>query len=151
MESLKKFKRPFVFVPMAADLFHHGHINILKKAKKYGTVIVGLMTDKGIKSYKKRFPIISYKNRKKILDHVICVDKVIALGGLKYAEYANYYKFEYIVHGDDWKKNIQSGHRKKLKKLMKNWNGKVLDFAYTKGVSSSKIRRIIKGNEKNPT
>ena len=38
---------------MAADLFHHGHINILLTAKKYGNVIVGLMTDKGIKNYKK--------------------------------------------------------------------------------------------------
>ena len=79
MHSLKKLKRPFVFVPMAADLFHHGHINILLKAKKYGTVIVGLMTDRGIKSYKKRSPLISFKNRKKILEQIKCVDKVIPL------------------------------------------------------------------------
>ena len=52
-----KLKRPHVFVPMSADVIHHGHINILKKSKKYGTLIVGLMTDKGIKSYKKKFPI----------------------------------------------------------------------------------------------
>ena len=50
MYPLKKIRRPLVFVPMAADLIHHGHINILLKAKKYGTVIVGLMTDKGIKN-----------------------------------------------------------------------------------------------------
>ena len=55
MYSLKKIKRPLVFVPMATDLFHHGHINILVKAKKYGTVIVGLMTDNGIKKYRKDF------------------------------------------------------------------------------------------------
>ena len=53
MYSLKK--KILVFVPMAVDLFHHGHINILVKAKKYGTVIVGLMTDNGIKKYKKDF------------------------------------------------------------------------------------------------
>ena len=104
MQSLKKLKRPFVFVPMAADLFHHGHINILLKAKKRGTVIVGLITDKGIKSYKKRLPIISFKNRNFFLEQLICVDKVIPMNGLKHVEYANYYKFDYLVHGDDWKK-----------------------------------------------
>jgi len=146
MLSLKKLKRPLVFVPMAADLFHHGHINILLKAKKYGTVIVGLMTDKGIKSYKKRYPLIDFKNRKKILDHIICVDKVIPLEGLKFVEYANYYKFEYFIHGDDWKKNIQSGVRLNLIKAMKNWKGKVIEIPYTKNISSSKIKKLIKKN-----
>ena len=52
--KILKLPRPYVFVPLSADGLHHGHINILLKAKKLGTVIVGLMTDKGIKSYKKK-------------------------------------------------------------------------------------------------
>ena len=50
--NIFKFKRPYVFVPMCIDIFHHGHINLLVKSKKLGNVIVGLMTDEGIKSYK---------------------------------------------------------------------------------------------------
>ena len=61
MNSLKKIQRPLVFVPMAADIFHHGHINILLKAKKYGNVVVGLMTDAGIKSYKKKNQLLLTK------------------------------------------------------------------------------------------
>ena len=76
MKNFKNINRPLVFVPMAADLFHHGHINILLKAKKYGSIIVGLMTDKGIKSYKKRDPIIKFNDRKKILDQLICVESL---------------------------------------------------------------------------
>ena len=63
-------KRPHVFVPMSADIIHHGHINILKKSKKYGSLIVGLMTDRGIKSYKKKLPFMTYKVRKIILQSI---------------------------------------------------------------------------------
>ncbi len=143
MKSLKNLARPFVFVPMAADLFHYGHINILLKAKKYGTVIVGLMTDNGIKRYKKRKPLIKFSNRKKILSQIKCIDKIIPLDGLKYVEYSKFYKFDYFVHGTDWKKNIQSNVRLRLIKTMKKWSGKVLEFPYTKGISSSKLKKLL--------
>ena len=128
---------------MAADLFHYGHINILLKAKKYGTVIVGLMTDDGIKRYKKRKPLIKFSNRKKILSQIKCIDKIIPIDGLKYVEYSKFYKFDYFVHGTDWKKNIQSNVRLRLIKTMKKWNGKVLEFPYTKGISSSKLKKLL--------
>jgi len=143
MKSIKNIKKPHVFVPMAADLFHHGHINILLKAKKYGSVIVGLMTDSGIKTYKKKVPIISYHNRKKILRQIKCVDFILPINGLQYTKFAKYYKFKYFAHGDDWKNNVQANQRAELLQLMKKWKGKVLEFKYTKDISSSKIKKII--------
>ena len=132
MQSIKHIKKPIVFVPMSADIFHHGHINILLKAKKFGNVVVGLMTDKGILSYKNKKPLITYKNRLKILNQIKVVDKVIPLDGLEYTKFAKFYKFDYFIHGDDWKKNIQATQRKKLKILMKNWGGVIKDIKYTK-------------------
>ena len=143
MVSLKNIKKPIVFVPMAADILHHGHINILLKAKKLGSVVVGLMTDKGIFKYKKRKPILNYQERKQILEQIKCIKKIIPLNGLLYVEYAIRYKFDYFVHGDDWKKNIQTKVRSKLIKTMKEWNGKVVEYPYTKDISSTKLRKLI--------
>lgn len=137
------FDRPYVFVPMSADILHHGHMNILIKANKLGNVIVGLMTDAGIKSYKGKYPIIKYKNRKKILENIKQIKKIVPLPGLKYIEYAKKYKFDYFVHGDDWKKGVQSNQRTKLISLMKNWDGKVVDIKYTRKVSSSLLKKKI--------
>ena len=139
-----QFPRPYVFVPMAIDFLHHGHVNILIKAKKYGNVIVGLMTDNGIKSYKGRKPIISFKNRLKILNHINMISHILPLPGLKYAHFAKKFKFDFFVHGSDWKTNVQSNERKKLKKIMKNWGGKVIDIPYTANISSSKIKKLLK-------
>jgi phosphoenolpyruvate phosphomutase len=139
-----QFPRPYVFVPMAIDFLHHGHINILIKAKKYGNVIVGLMTDNGIKSYKGRKPIISFKNRLKILNHINMISYILPLPGLKYAHIAKKFKFDFFVHGSDWKTNVQSDERKKLKIIMKNWGGKVIDIPYTANISSSKIKKLLK-------
>ena len=50
------------------------------------------------------------------------------------------YKFEYFVHGDDWKKKPQSYIRKKVIDLLSEWNGKVIDVPYTKKISSSLIK-----------
>ena len=148
MQSIKQIQKTSVFVPMAADIIHHGHINILLKAKKYGKVTVGLMTDRGLFSYKKRYPIISYKNRFKILEQIKCIDKIIPLNGLKYVQISKKYKFDYFVHGDDWKTGVQSRERKRLKVVMKRWNGKLIDLKYTPGISSSKIRHNLFKNEK---
>ena len=127
---------------MCADGFHHGHINILEKAKKYGKVIVGLMTDSAILTYKKKKPVIKFKHRKKILSYINVISKIIPVKSLNFVEVAKKYKFDYWVHGDDWKKGVQAKERLKLIKEMKKWNGKVIDVPYRKGISSSILKDV---------
>ena len=55
-------------------------------------------------------------------------------------QFTKKYKFDYVVHGDDWKKGPQAEGRNKLITIMKSWKGKVLDVPYTKGISSTKIK-----------
>mgnify|MGYP001214078811 CR=1 FL=1 len=56
-------KTKIAYVGLAADIIHEGHINILKKAKSYGDVVVGLLTDEAIASYK-NIPHLDFKRRK---------------------------------------------------------------------------------------
>ena len=65
-----------VLIAMSADIFHHGHINIINKASKHGKVIISLLSDKTISKYK-RVPYLSWNNRKKILENIKGVHKVI--------------------------------------------------------------------------
>jgi phosphoenolpyruvate phosphomutase len=142
-KKIFNFKRPYVFLPMACDFFHYGHLNLILKASRYGNIIIGLMTDNGIKSYKNQYPFFSYKQRSFILKNLKLVKKVIPLPGLKYVKFAKKYKFDFFIHGDDWKIGPQSEQRKKLSKVMKKWNGKVIDIPYTKGISSSSMKKNI--------
>ncbi len=138
-------KRPYVFVPMCLDFLHQGHVNIIRKSSKYGNIILGLITDKGILTYKKKKPINNFKNRKKIASILKGVKYIMAVKAPKYyPQIARKYQFEYVVHGDDWKNGPQAESRKKLKKVMQEWNGKVIDIKYTKRISSSIIKKKLK-------
>jgi len=129
---------------MCLDYLHHGHINILKKANNYGKVIVGLMTDKAIIAYKEDKPIINFNNRKKIAMSIKYVKKVLAVKKLDFVPIAKKYKFDYILHGDDWKSGRQKPKRKNLINAMKNWKGKVIDIKYTRNISSTLIKKKLR-------
>lgn len=61
--------RPLVYVGMASDIIHHGHIRILQTAAEYGEVVVGLLTDEAIRSYK-RTPIVEFEHRKIVVENI---------------------------------------------------------------------------------
>ena len=72
-----------VYVGMSADILHPGHINILKEANKLGDVVVGLLSDKAIASYKK-IPYMSYEQRFEVIDGLKYVKKIIQQDTLDY-------------------------------------------------------------------
>ena len=94
-----------VYVGISADLMHPGHINILKVASKYGKVVVGLLTDKAIASYK-RLPFLSYEQRKDVVENMKQVYKVVSQNTLDYRPNLKKLRPDFVVHGDDWKKRL---------------------------------------------
>ena len=128
---------------MSADLIHQGHLNIIKEGTKLGTVIIGLLTDEAISSYK-RLPLIAFKERKIIVENLKGVDRVIAQNTLDYTPNLNAIKPDFVVHGDDWKKGIQKQVRNQVIKTLKQWGGKLIEPKYTQGVSSTDLINAIK-------
>ena len=135
-------KKKIVYVGLAADIVHEGHINILKTASKLGYVIVGLLTDKAISSYKK-LPYFDFNQRKIILENMKYVNEVIEQKTLDYVENLKMVKPNYVVHGDDWKAGIQKKTRDRVIKTIKKWGGKLIEPKYTKNISSSQIKTQI--------
>ena len=117
---MKKVKKKIVYVGMAADVLHEGHINILKTANKLGDVVVGLLTDEAIASYK-NIPYLDFKRRKVIIQNIKFVKKVIPQNTLDYVPNLNLIKPNFVVHGDDWKYGVQKKTRKKVIKVLKKW------------------------------
>ncbi len=133
-------RKKAVYVGMSADLIHPGHLNIINRASKLGYLIVGLLSDRAIATYKKK-PTMKFNDRLKVVSSIKGVDKVIRQNTLDYTNNLRKIKPKFVVHGDDWKKGIQSKVRAKVIEELKKWNGKLVEFSYTKRISSTKLKK----------
>ncbi len=136
-------KKPLVYVGMSADLVHPGHLNIINEGKKFGKVIVGLLTDNAIASYK-RLPYMPFEQRKIVVESIKGVEEVIAQETLDYIPNLLKLKPDYVVHGDDWKEGIQKETRQRVIETIKEWGGELIEVPYTQGVSSTKYNHMLK-------
>ena len=141
-------KKKIVYVPLAADILHIGHLNILNTANKYGQVVVGLLTDKAIAEYK-NIPLLSFDDRYKIIQNLKVVKNIIVQDTWDYSKILNKLKPDFFVHGDDWKKGKQEKTRKIVIKILKKNGGKLIEVPYTKNISSFEIKNRIKENFSN--
>ena len=139
-----------VYVAMAADLIHPGHINILKIARKLadslessegkrGEVVLGLLTDKAIASYK-RLPYMNYAQRYEVISHLREIDRVVPQDTLSYEGNIRSLKPRYVIHGDDWKSGAQSKTRQNVIDTLQELNcGELIEPSYTEGISSTQL------------
>jgi phosphoenolpyruvate phosphomutase / 2-hydroxyethylphosphonate cytidylyltransferase len=133
-----KTKTKIVYLGLAVDLIHSGHLNIINEAKKYGELIVGLLTDSAIASYKK-LPYMTYEQRKIVIENIKGVSKVIPQHTLDYTENLESLKPDFVIHGDDWKEGVQKNTRQQAINTLKKWNGRLIEVPYTEGLSSTRL------------
>ena len=128
---------------MSADLIHQGHINIISEGCKLGEVIIGLLTDEAIASYK-RLPLIPFNERKLIVENLKGVSKVIPQKTLDYISNLKKLKPDFVVHGDDWQTGIQKEVRQRVIETLAEWGGELVEPKYTEGISSTDLISAVK-------
>lgn len=128
------------------DLFHVGHLNILKRAKEMcECLIVGVSTDELVQQYKNKMPVIPYHERVEIVKGIKYVDLVVPQTNRdKYAAWESL-QFNVMFVGDDWKGDPLFNE---LERKLNQVGVEIVYFPYTKGVSTTELKQKIKYKEK---
>lgn len=136
---MKKYK--IGYTTGVFDLFHIGHLNILKKSKEYcDYLIVGVSTDEVVEQYKGRKPVIPFEERLEIVNSIKFVDLAVPQETMDKLEALEKYNFDVMFHGDDWK---NSPMYQEYEKAFKEKNVDLVYFPYTKCTSSTLLTKVI--------
>lgn len=120
------------------DMFHIGHLNILKNAKAHcDYLIVGVSTDEVVETYKKHLPIIPFEERFEIVSAIKYVDKVVPQTSMNKMEAYENLKFDILFHGSDWK---GSDMYNKIIEDFSRIGVDVVFLPHTEGTSSTMLR-----------
>ena len=118
-----------VYMSFSADIIHSGHISIIKKAARLGKLTIGVLTDEVVASYK-RFPLVSFEERKIMFENIAGVYKVVEQNTLSYKENIEKYRPDYVVHGDDWVTGFQKPIRDEVIAVLGTYGGKLVEYPY---------------------
>ena len=125
------------------DLFHQGHLRLMKMAKNLGdTLIVGVATDRLAEEYKRK-PIIPFYQRIEIIENIKCVDSVVQYDNLDVTELLRKLHIDIMVVGGDWGKYPE---QKKYKKYLQQNGKQLVKIPYMQGTSTTMIRKRILEN-----
>ncbi len=135
-------ERKTVYIAVSADIIHNGHINVINEGAKLGDVIIGVLTDEAIATYK-RLPLLDYDTRVNILSHIKGVVRTVRQDTLSYAANIKALKPDYVVHGDDWKSGVQSNVRREVIELLREYGGELVEIPYISGNSTEALEQSL--------
>ena len=119
-----------VYMCFSAEYIHSGHVAIINKARRLGRLIIGILSDEAVASYK-RYPLIPYEERKALFSNMAGVEKVVEQKTLSYRENLEALRPDYVVHGDDWKEGFQKPIRQEVCEVLAEYGGKLVEYPYS--------------------
>lgn len=136
-----KKKKVIGYTTGVFDLFHIGHLNILKKAKEQcDYLIVGVTSDELVQKNKNKLPIIPFEERVQIIKAITYVDEVVEQGSMDKIKVWEKYKFQKMFVGDDWKGTEKWNN---FEKQFSAVGCEIVYFPYTKTTSSTLLRAVL--------
>ena len=121
--------RPLVYMSFSADMIHSGHIALIRKAQKLGDLVIGVLSDEAVASYK-RFPLLPYEERKTMLKNIAGVAGVVEQRTLSYRENLEQYRPNFVVHGDNWQTGFQKPVRDEVLSVLDSYGGKLVEYPF---------------------
>ena len=130
--QLKEKENRTVYMCFATDIIHGGHIAIIRRAQRLGKLIIGILSDEAVASYK-RFPLVPAEERMKLFENIAGVYRVVEQRTLSYRENLEKYRPDIVVHGDDWCTGFQQPIREEVLSVLSSYGGKLVEFPYSRG------------------
>lgn len=140
IKSMLQKEEKVVYMCFSTDMIHSGHIDIIRKAEKLGRLIVGVLSDEAVASYK-RFPLLPFTERKSLFENIKGVSEVVEQKDLSYSGVIKKYNPDIVVHGDDWKEGFQKPIREEVIALLKEYGGELVEFPYSKNEKYDELER----------
>ena len=140
-KQIAELERRTVYMCFSTDMIHGGHIAIIKKAQKLGKLIIGVLSDEAVASYK-RFPLMPYAERKSLVENINGIHAVVEQKELSYRDNIRKLKPTYVVHGDDWREGFQKPIRDEVVELLAEYGGKLVEFPYSKTEVYEEMERL---------
>ncbi len=146
-KKVQKLEDRTVYVSFSTDVLHSGHIALIKKARRLGKLIVGLISDDVVASYK-RYPLLPYGERRALFENIVGVHRVVEQKTLSYRSNIEKYKPSIVVHGDDWKEGFQKPIRDEVVELLSEYGGELIEFPYANDPKYSLLEKRINSEQK---
>lgn len=127
-----------VYTCFCTDVIHEGHKNIIAKAKEYGEVVVGVLSDKAMIRFNK-FPTITFEERLELVKSIEGVNRVIVQDSVMYDKVIDELQPDFVIHGDNWCNGYMKVIRDNVEKLLSGYGGQIIDVPYT---YNENVRRI---------
>ena len=127
-----------VYTCFCTDVIHEGHLNIIQEAKKYGEVIVGVLSDEAMVRFN-RFPTLSFSERVQLVKNIDGVSNVIIQNEVMYDDVIKKLRPDYVIHGTNWLDEPMLAIRRNVERLVDEYGGEIIDIPYT---YNDEIKRV---------
>ena len=122
--------RKIILLIFSTEYIHSGHMAIINKARRLGRLIIGVLSDEAVASYK-RYPMIPFAERKALFENLAGVERVVEQKTLSYKTVLQELKPDYVVHGNDWSEGFQKPIRQEVCEILASYGGKLVEYPYS--------------------